>query len=293
MLIIICSWYKLGNTLLGLIGIGERTALVSSHCLVSEPRKNSLVYTDSAEAVSVSADVMYLTLFNGSGLGRSMCWICQRFTSWPRAYHSICNSFNICTKQLRIPSLQVVFIQIKKIFPAYISISHLTDNFELQRVNLFLSPLFLAAHSSLINLVPLWHCSWWVSSGFTCVAKMLMSDFVDTRKNIKSETQSDVRRGWRLLGHEAERRFAWKITLSQNLWCIYTCAWTYRSIYTRMRALCSQDCLTELQQRAGWRQRLQAETSQNVCRSFSIAMGFSYTKSSLPHQFNMEGYFWR
>lgn len=71
-------------------------------CLWTKKKFTCLHY--SAEAVSVSADVMYLTLFNGSGLGRSMCWICQRFTSWPRAYHSICNSFNICTKQLRIPS---------------------------------------------------------------------------------------------------------------------------------------------------------------------------------------------
>lgn len=60
---------------------------------------------------------------------------------------------------------------------------------------------------------------------------------MDTRINIKSETQSDMRRVWRLSGHAAERRFAWKIMLSQNLWCIYTCAWTHGAIYTHVCSL--------------------------------------------------------
>lgn len=167
---------------------------------------------------------------------------------------------------------------------------HLTDNFELQRVNLFLSPLFLSAHSSPLDHVLLWHCSWWVSSGFTYVEK---NSDVDTRINTKSETKSDVRRGWRLSGHAVERRFAWKIMLSQNLWCVYICAWTCGSIYERMSALCSQGLHYWVTVRSWLKAEAARRDESNVCMCFSIAMDFFYIKSFLPHQFNMEGCFWR
>lgn len=45
---------------MGLIGIGEKIASVLSHCLVSEPRKTYLSTTDSAETVTVCADVIFM-----------------------------------------------------------------------------------------------------------------------------------------------------------------------------------------------------------------------------------------
>lgn len=120
-----------------------------------------------------------------------------------------------------------------------------------------------------------------------------MSDLMDTRINIKSETQSDVRRGWRLSGHAAERRFAWKVMLSENLWCMSSCAWAHRSMGAGPCALCSQG-LPFWVTAGSW---LKAEPARrdksNVCRCFSIAVGFSCTESFLPHQFNMESCFWR
>lgn len=64
--------------------------------------------------------MLNITLFNGSGPGRSGCWLCQWCTSWTRVDHSICNSFNTCTKELRIPPLQVAFIhRLKKLYPTH------------------------------------------------------------------------------------------------------------------------------------------------------------------------------
>lgn len=54
--------------------------------------------------------MLNITLFNASGPERSGCWLCQCFMSWTRVKHWICNSFNTCTKELRIPPLQVAFI---------------------------------------------------------------------------------------------------------------------------------------------------------------------------------------
>lgn len=66
--------------------------------------------------------MLNITLFNGLGTERSGCWLCQWFTSWTRVTHSICKSFNTCTKELRIPPLKLFSSTVKKII-SNISIS--------------------------------------------------------------------------------------------------------------------------------------------------------------------------
>lgn len=54
--------------------------------------------------------MLNITLVNGSGPGQSGCCLRQWFMSWTGVNHSIYNSFNTCTKELRIPPLQVAFL---------------------------------------------------------------------------------------------------------------------------------------------------------------------------------------
>lgn len=166
---------------------------------------------------------------------------------------------------------------------------------ELQKVNLFLSLLFLAAHSSLLNMVPLSCCCWWGSSGLTCMdegKEILTTDLMDTRINVKGDTQSGVKTGWKRSVNAAEGIFAWKIMLFQNLWCIYIHTWTRVYILAYVCSVFTGTVLLgyskELAESRDCKERLSW-----MCVCFFIAMDFSYSRSFLLNQLNMKCCLWR